>query len=87
MTWSRNRTGAPSSVANKNTLTKWFCVTATSLLSFSSAAYAAIAYQAAKAAAAMPFAVGGFDERHFWWPLGMAVFFILLTTIALVTKW
>lgn len=33
------------------------------------AALAFVAYQNARAAAAMPFAVGPFDERYFWWPL------------------
>jgi len=33
------------------------------------AAVAFVAYRNARAAAAMPFAVGPFDERYFWWPL------------------
>lgn len=49
------------------------------------AAYATIAYQSSQAAAAMPFAAGGFDERHFWVPACLAVG-LLLTAIVTALK-
>ena len=52
-----------------------------SLLCF---AYAAVAYQNARAAAAMPFAIGGFDERHVWIPVGLAIAFLFA---AIATVW
>jgi hypothetical protein len=51
---------------------QYLLVTLLLLVSFLNALYAAIAYRWAQAAAAMPFAVI-FDERQFWFPIGMAV--------------
>ena len=55
------------------------------VLSVLCASYAAIAYRSAQVAAAMPFAVGGFDERHFWIPACVAVGLLLTAiTVALI---
>lgn len=51
-------------------------------LSAASAAYATMAYQIAQAAAALPSALGGFDERHFWIPVVVSTISLLAAVIA-----
>lgn len=72
--------------SNQHSSGKWLSIAATTTIGCLCFAYAAIAYQSARAAAAMPFAVGAFDERHFWWPVGLGICFFL-AAIVLATKW